>query len=94
MTPNRQNITCRPEPVVRWLFLRGGNALTCEVDVRANGSYDVFVMPHWDISSVVTEHFDAPTGALLRHAELARCLRENGWVLTDHVGANHTRAAA
>jgi hypothetical protein len=94
MTPNTKNTNPGPEPVVRWIFLRGGHALTCEVDVTANGSYDVFVMPHWDVPSSVIEHFEAPTGALLRHAEIARRLRETGWVLTDHVAAYHTRAAA
>jgi len=81
-------------PVVCWVFQRGANAITCEIDVRGNHAYDVRVTPHWDLPSSVIERFDAATAALLRHAEVSRRLRENGWVLTDHVAADHTPAAA
>lgn len=88
------NTSREPEPVLRWIFRRDASALTCGLDVRANRAYDVCVVPHWDVSSSLIEHFDAPAGALLRHAEIARRLRENGWVLTDYVTAAHAPAAA
>ena len=77
--------TPQPEPVLRWVFQRDANEITCELDVRANHTFDVCVVPHWDVSAATIEHFDAPTMAMLRHAEIARRLREGGWVLTEHV---------
>jgi hypothetical protein len=52
------------------------------------------VLPHWDPSSAVIEQFDAQTPALLRHAEVARRLRENGWMVIDHVDAGSVHGAA
>jgi hypothetical protein len=70
-------------PILRWIFHRGASAITCELDARGNRSYDVCIVPHWDVLSSVVEHFEAPSVALLRHAEIARRLRASGWVLTD-----------
>jgi hypothetical protein len=81
------------EPVLRWVFQRQAKAVTCEVDVLGNGSYDVYVVPHWDVSSSLVQHFTAPAGALLRHAQIARELRDRGWALVDRV-ASDRRAAA
>lgn len=67
--------------VVRWTFLRRGKALTCEVDARSADSYDVCVVPHWDVSSSVIETFTRASAALWRHAEIAGRLREEGWLL-------------
>jgi len=95
MTPTTTlNANAQSEPILCWVFQRGANAVTCEIDARANRTYDVRVTPHWDLPSSVIERFDVATGALLRHAEFSRRLRENGWVLTDHVAADHTPVAA
>jgi len=95
MTPTTTlNTNLQSEPVLCWVFRRGPNAVTCELDVRADHTYDVRVTPQWDLPSSVIERFGAATGALLRHAEVSRRLRENGWVLTDHVAADHTPVAA
>ena len=82
------------DPVLRWIFRRDRDALTCGLEVDANRAYDVCVVPHWDVSSSLIEHFDAPADALFRHAEIARRLRERGWVLTDYVSGDHAAAAA
>jgi hypothetical protein len=82
------------EPVLRWIFRRERDVLSCGLEVGANRAYDVCVVPHWDVSSSLIEHFDAPADALLRHAEIARRLRERGWVMTDYVSGDHTAAAA
>ena len=68
--------------------------MTCELDVHADRSGDVCVVPHWDISSTLIEHFDAPRSAMLRHAEIARRLRDAGWMVTEHASSRHTPAAA
>jgi hypothetical protein len=41
----------------------------------------------------VIEHYDSPTPALLRHAEIARSLREDGWMVIDHVAADSIHLA-
>ena len=67
-------------PIVRWVFHRGSEALTCEVDARQTGEgYDICVVPHWDVTSAVVEPVDSTVSALRRHAEIARALREAGW---------------
>ncbi len=83
-----------PEPILRWVFERDRNAITCELDVRANHTFEVCVVPHWDVSQTVIERFDVPTTAMLRHAEIASELRESGWVLTDHVPHHRAPVAA
>lgn len=80
--------------MLRWILQRDTNAITCQLDVRGTRSYEVCVVPHWDPSSAVIERYDAPTPALLRHAEVARRLRENGWMVIDHVAADSIDAAA
>jgi hypothetical protein len=42
----------------------------------------------------VIERFDASMPALLRHAEVISRLRENGWMVIDHVSDDRVRAAA
>ena len=67
--------------IVRWVFLKDSKAFTC--DVRSNGgdSYDVCIVPHWDVSVALVERYDRPTSALHRHAEIARHFRKAGWLL-------------
>jgi hypothetical protein len=65
---------------------REAQAITCEVD-SCGPDFEVCIVPHWDPAAAVIERFTAPTAALLRHADVARRLREDGWVMTDHVTA-------
>jgi hypothetical protein len=73
----------RPEPnvILRWVFLRGTNALTCEIRFNGRQAHDVCVVPHWSVSSSVIERYSRPIEALRRHAELAASLRQAGWAL-------------
>lgn len=73
--------------VLSWVLQKDAHALTCELTARADRSYDVIVVPHWDIAASAVEHFAALPEALLRHAEIARQLRESGWVVTSHLQA-------
>lgn len=43
------------------------------------GSYDVCVVPHWDVSSSVVEPFAHPVAALRRHAEIACNFQQAGF---------------
>jgi hypothetical protein len=78
----RTMLATEPVRMVRWVFQRGENALTCEVD-HSQSTYDVCVVPHWDVSAAVVEEIDSPTDALQRHAEIVQYLRETGWSLTS-----------
>jgi hypothetical protein len=75
--------TSTSDPVLRWIFQRAAKTITCEVDVLGAGSYDVSLVPHWDVSASIVQRFDAPHGALLRHADIARQLRDGGWMMVD-----------
>jgi hypothetical protein len=57
------------------------------VNTRDAASYDVCVVPHWNVSAAVVETVDTPGRALLRHAEIARNLRETGWLVVDRVSS-------
>jgi hypothetical protein len=72
--------------LVRWVFLRGSKVLTCEVRASGERSYDVCVVPHWDVSSSIVEAYDRPMNALTRHAELAHGFRQAGWTQVRHYG--------
>jgi hypothetical protein len=87
-TPRRP-LKAEPACIVRWVFHRGPDAVTCAVEAggRRRSSYDVCILPHWNLCDATVEHFDAPASALRRHAEIASRLRESGWVA--QYGASH-----
>jgi hypothetical protein len=80
--------------MLRWVLRRDTDAITCQLDARGNRSYELCILPHWDPTSAVIERFEAPTPALLRHAEVATLLRDDGWMVIDHVGANGMHTAS
>jgi hypothetical protein len=82
-----------PVGILPWIFLRGTEAVTCEIRVDGSASYDVCLLPHWDLSSAIIEHYDRPASALYRHAEIAQAFREAGWTLI-RTGSDHASAAA
>jgi hypothetical protein len=82
-----------PACMLRWVFHRGPNVLTCAVEAAGGrASYEVCILPHWDLSLATVEHFDAPAGALRRHAEIASRLRLAGWMA--QYGASHSKSIA
>ena len=90
----QQTSTTEPTSMLRWVFHRGGHALTCAVEAAADRStYDVCVFPHWDLSLGTVESFAAAGSAVQRHAEIAWRLREAGWV-AQYTGAQPTGIAA
>jgi hypothetical protein len=80
------------KPVLRWVFGRDANAITCELDTRGARSYEVCLVPHWNVAASIVERFEAPSRAFLRHAQIARELREGGWVLVDRLPASRLAA--
>lgn len=70
-------------PFVSWVLEREHQSLTCEVD-RASSSFEVAIVPHWDVSASTIETFGTPINALQRHAEIISALRQCGWALTSY----------
>jgi hypothetical protein len=70
------------------------NSITLQLDVRGDWSYEVCIVPHSDPAAAVIEPFDTPTPALLRHAEVARHLRADGWTVIEHGAALSIHEAA
>ena len=65
--------------ILRWVFLRGRKALTCEVRMHNQRSHDVCVVPHWNVKASIVERFERPASAMRRHAEIAMEFRQAGW---------------
>jgi hypothetical protein len=80
--------------MLRWVLRRDTEAITCQLDARGSRSHELCILPHWDPTSAVIERFEAPTPARLRHAEVATLLRDDGWMVIDHVGANGMHTAS
>lgn len=95
MTPHAHHTaTRRHQPLVEWIFQRESKSIACQLDARGHHSYELCMLPLWNPSAAVIEHFDAPLPAMMRHAQLAGDLREAGWMVVDHVAAARRDAAA
>ena len=84
MTTTTQTKGSRPTgtesaAMLRWDFLCSHEAATCEVRTTGTDSYEVCVVPHWDVSSSMIEPFAHPVAALRRHAEIAWRFQEAGF---------------
>ena len=80
----------RSDPIrlLRWVFRRGEQALTCQLERGAGSSaFYVALVPHWDVKSAVIETFNTGVTAFERHAAIAAHLRSNGWTVIAHVAA-------
>ena len=76
--------------LVRWTLHRSGENVTCQVDVRRNGSttYEVAVVPQANVEWGIVEEVKSPLAALQRHAEIANRLMESGWSVTRHTSSH------
>ncbi|HEY3043372.1 MAG TPA: hypothetical protein VGJ39_05080 [Vicinamibacterales bacterium] len=71
--------------LVRWQFERGDRHLACMVQAApVTSSYEVAIVPLWDVAGSAVETFDSPAAALHRHAAIAAGLREAGWTLAAY----------
>jgi len=81
-------------PLLRWVFQQNRRAMTCAVDVADDGSsFDVSLVPHWNLSDTAIESFKTAASAFARHAEISMKLRQGGWVVASHVPYATTAAA-
>jgi hypothetical protein len=74
--------------LICWTFHRGSQSLICAVEEISKASYEVCVLPSWNIEVATVEHFTDPGAAFRRHAEISLHLREGGWT-TEHRATHH-----
>ena len=71
--------------LLRWVFQRGNQLLTCQLDKEdLHASYTLSLVPHWDVRQAASETFDAGVSAFRRHAAIAEALRDQGWTLAAY----------
>ena len=71
--------------LLRWVFQRGNQLLTCQLDREdLQSSYTLSLVPHWDARQAASETFDAGVSAFRRHAAIAEALRGQGWTLAAY----------
>jgi hypothetical protein len=84
----------RSKSAVRWqhlLFVKGEMTISCDVELRGEGTYTATLFPLWSPADQVTETFTDPADAARWHARMAQRLQEAGWLL--HGGGVVTTAA-
>ena len=58
--------------------------MTCDVSVNGAHGYSVTVLSLWNGEVLSVENYTRPLDALCRQAAIGRCLREAGWLVTEH----------
>ena len=74
----------RQKPPVRWqhlLFVNGEMAISCGVELRADGTYAATLFPLWSPTDQVTQVFTEPEAAAEWHSRMAQRLQAAGWLL-------------
>jgi hypothetical protein len=74
--------------LICWTFHRGSQSLICAVEEITKASYEVCVLPSWNIELATVEHFTDSGAAFRRHAEISLRFREVGWT-TEHRVMHH-----
>ena len=73
--------------MVRWIFQRGHELLTCAVDQESErSSYTLSLVSSVRADALLVERFESGVLALQRHAAIAARLRELGWTLIAYTG--------
>ena len=80
--------------MIRWVLYRDGHAVTCELDACGRNTYDVSIVPHWNVAASACEHVEGALTAMECHAALVRRMRADGWVVVDHVTPGNGALAA
>lgn len=81
-----QNPRARQVRQVHWLhrlFVKGDYALSCDVDVRGDGTFVATLFPLWEPGDQVTELFQRQAEAMQWHAEMMHRLHAAGWLLLE-----------
>jgi hypothetical protein len=72
--------------LLRWIFQRGNECLTCQVDQRpGDRTYTLSIVPHSPhVADGIAETFNTAWSAFRRHAMIASELRRSGWTLAAY----------
>lgn len=74
-----------PRRLLRWIFQRGTQRLTCRVDQRpADQTFTLSLVPHSATGVGIAETFTSAWSAFRRHAMIASELRRAGWTLAAY----------
>jgi hypothetical protein len=80
--------------MLRWLFTKGHRVLTCEVRIDQRGTFEVSVLPWWNVSQAIVEGYSGATDAMRRHAEIAAAFGQAGWTVARQTPTRSTEVAA
>ena len=67
--------------------------LSCEVDMNADSTFDVRVLPSSSEREGLVERYPGLVSAMERHAEIADTLRDSGWRVVERIGPAHAAVA-
>ena len=70
--------------LLRWIFQRGNQRLTCRIDQQPETGFTLSLVPHSPRSIGIAETFTSAWSALQRHAMIATELRGAGWTLAAY----------
>ena len=71
--------------LLRWIFQRGNQTLTCQVDQRpGDGTYTLELVSQSNVVAGIAETFNSACSAFRRHAIIASELRGAGWTLAAY----------
>ncbi|PYR69187.1 MAG: hypothetical protein DMF88_06865 [Acidobacteria bacterium] len=75
----------QPRRLIRWIFQRGNQRLTCRVDQRpGDHAFTLALVPHSNVGAGIAETFTSAWSAFRRHAIIASELRRSGWTLAAY----------
>ena len=75
----------QPRRLLRWVFQRGNQRLTCRVDQQPDDrTFTLSLVPHSGMGSGIAETFSSAWSAFCRHAAIASELRRSGWTLAAY----------
>ena len=70
--------------LLRWIFQRGNQRLTCRIDQQPEMGFTLSLVPHSPRAIGIAETFTSAWSALQRHAMIATELRGAGWTLAAY----------
>jgi hypothetical protein len=74
----------RPKRLLRWIFERGNQRVTCRVDQQPGNRFTISLVPHSPSAIGMDETFTSAWSAMRRHAIIASELRRSGWTLAAY----------
>jgi hypothetical protein len=74
----------RPQRLLRWIFARGNERVTCRVDQQPGNGFTLSLVPHSTSAIGIAETFTSAWSAMRRHAIIASELRRSGWTLAAY----------